>query len=76
MPVGEWVSDAHRCFPQLPGAHVPLAERAAPRHAEAVDGLLTVVELDDGLSGLCALHGFLPRHPAMFPGTSFSSSHS
>ena len=58
MAIGKRLRDADGCFLQPPGAHVLPAEGAAPRHPEAVDVLLTVVELDDRLPGLWALHGF------------------
>ena len=74
MAVGKRLRDADGRFLQPPGAHVLPAEGAAPRHPEAVDVLLTVVELDDRLPGLWALHGFpVPGKPRGALRTSFSS---
>ena len=69
MAVGKRLRDADGRFHQPPGAHILPAEGAAPRHPEAVDVLLTVVDLDDRLPGLWALHGFpVPGKRGELPG--------
>ena len=74
MAVGKRLRDADGRFLQPPGAHILPAEGAAPWQPEAVDALLTVVELDDKLPGLWPLHGCpAPGRQGRAPRTSFSS---